>query len=135
MVEKHGETNQVGGKCCGFMVLPLMLLLAGCTVSLQDDIPPEMPASVVEAGTEDSARPADAVTPPARVMRAVTSYSLMPNCSHLTKLPLTAPTKQQRPAQRTAHRIRPIRVQRRKRTSSTLSFVAKPLGTIAQQYG
>ncbi|MCO5193287.1 MAG: LysM peptidoglycan-binding domain-containing protein [Anaerolineae bacterium] len=52
-------------KVLRFMVLPLMLLLAGCTVSLQDDIPPEMPASVVEAGTEDSARPADAVTPPA----------------------------------------------------------------------
>lgn len=52
-------------KMLRLIALPLMLLLAGCTVSLQDEIPPEMPAAVVEASTDESARPVDEITPPA----------------------------------------------------------------------
>jgi LysM repeat protein len=37
-------------KMCWLMLVPLMLLLASCTVSLQEEIPPDMPASVTSSG-------------------------------------------------------------------------------------
>jgi LysM repeat protein len=47
------------------LILPLIFILAGCTQSLQETVPPEMPANTVELSPDESPRPNDGVDVPA----------------------------------------------------------------------